>query len=113
MLRIVLQFNGEEVSVLQTDRDQITVGRDPGSDLIIDNIGVSQNHARSFREGGSYWIEDLQSTNGTLVNGRKIDRSPLADGDRVRILKFSLVITTDAKARQAAFDEIIPPTYKV
>ncbi|MGB5834878.1 MAG: hypothetical protein WBG92_23235, partial [Thiohalocapsa sp.] len=44
---------------------------------------------------------------------RKIDRSPLADGDRVRILKFSLVITTDAKARQAASDEIIPPTYKV
>jgi pSer/pThr/pTyr-binding forkhead associated (FHA) protein len=47
---------------------------------------VSQVHARVFRRGDEYWVEDLGSTNGTLVNGRKINGPvPVRRGDRVQI----------------------------
>ena len=47
---------------------------------------VSQMHARVFRRGDDYWVQDLGSTNGTLVNGRKIDGTvPLRRGDRVQV----------------------------
>ena len=47
---------------------------------------VSQVHARVFRRGDDYWVEDLGSTNGTFVNGRKIDGAvPVRRGDRVQV----------------------------
>jgi hypothetical protein len=67
--------------------NELTIGRAPGCSvpLTSDNF-VSQVHARVFLKGDEYWLEDLGSTNGTLVNGRKITGpAPLRLGDRVQV----------------------------
>jgi pSer/pThr/pTyr-binding forkhead associated (FHA) protein len=75
--------------------DHITIGRAPGSNIVIDDTYASQLHARVFKSEGGFYIEDLGSTNGTYVNGRKISYPrELREGDRIKIgrmvFEFSL-----------------------
>ncbi len=86
-----------ELIVIAADRNigsrypvenQVVVGRGPGCSIPIDDTYASQQHARIFREGDGYFIEDLGSTNGTYVNGRKIAYPlSLRAGDRIKIGK--------------------------
>jgi pSer/pThr/pTyr-binding forkhead associated (FHA) protein len=66
---------------------ELTVGRATGCAVpLAADTFVSQVHARVFRRGDDYWVEDLGSTNGTFVNGRKIDGAvPVRRGDRVQV----------------------------
>ena len=66
---------------------ELTIGRAQGCAVVLpSDTFVSQMHARVFRRGDDYWVEDLGSTNGTLVNGRKVDGAvPLRRGDRVQV----------------------------
>ncbi|HET9061034.1 MAG TPA: FHA domain-containing protein [Acidimicrobiales bacterium] len=67
--------------------DELTIGRASGCavGLLEDNF-VSQVHARVFRRGDDYWVEDLGSTNGTLLNGRRLTGpAPVRKGDRVQV----------------------------
>jgi hypothetical protein len=67
---------------------QLVIGRSEGSDIIIDDTYASQQHARVFPENASCYVEDLGSTNGTYVNGRKISYPlELRPGDRIKIGK--------------------------
>ncbi len=67
--------------------EELTIGRAQGCAVALPtDTFVSQMHARVFRQGDDYWVEDLGSTNGTLVNGRKVDGAvPLRRGDRVQV----------------------------
>lgn len=71
---------------------QLTIGRDHGCDFQISERNVSRSHCRLTRHGESYWLEDLGSTNRTILNGQPVEKAPLSDGDQVRIggtvLKF-------------------------
>ena len=70
-----------------------TVGRAPRADFIVDAALVSRLHCRlTLDRGGRLEIEDLGSTNGTWLNGRKVERSPLNEGDTLKIgrVEFSL-----------------------
>lgn len=70
----------------QLQRSVTRIGRNPDNDVVIANDKrVSKYHAEIRREDGSYVVVDLRSTNGTMVNGRRIDRHRLADGDVIRI----------------------------
>jgi EAL domain-containing protein (putative c-di-GMP-specific phosphodiesterase class I) len=62
-----------------------TIGRNENVDLQINSSRVSREHALIVREGGRYRIEDLGSTNGTFVNGRRVEKATLEDGDLVLI----------------------------
>jgi hypothetical protein len=67
------------------DRDSVTIGRDPGSDLCLQNDDrVSRRHVELQRSGERWWITD-RSTNGSYVNDLRISQQPLNDGDRVRL----------------------------
>jgi len=76
--------------------DLLRIGRDPANDFVVDDIEVSRNHAKITCNEGEYRIEDLNSTNGTLLNGRKIlSPEKLKDGDLINlgetnIFEFSL-----------------------
>ena len=74
------------------DGDLTTVGRHPSSDIFLDDVTVSRKHAEFVREEGAFSVRDVGSLNGTYVNRRRIDASPVVTGDEVQIGKFRLVV---------------------
>jgi hypothetical protein len=75
---IVLQWDGERREV---DKRRIVLGRSRDCDIQLTDPNVSRRHAELRQEGSTYWIVDLDSTNGIEVNGRRVKRAKLADGD--------------------------------
>ena len=74
-----------------------TVGRAPRSDFVVDSALVSRVHCRlESSAGGELELEDLGSTNGTLVNGKKITKVKLNDGDMVTIGRVQFVVSSGA-----------------
>ncbi len=78
---------GESFS-LQGDR--LTIGRRPDSDIFLDDVTVSRDHAILVRRAGDYHLDDCGSLNGTYVNRRRIDSHRLTDGDELQIGKYKL-----------------------
>jgi pSer/pThr/pTyr-binding forkhead associated (FHA) protein len=76
------------------DKNEIAIGRDSGNDLCIDNLAASSRHSRLFKgPDNTYAIEDLNSTNGTFVNGKQIMTQGLQNYDQVAIGKHTICIT--------------------
>jgi hypothetical protein len=73
------------------DRDLVTVGRHPDSDIFLDDITVSRRHAEFRRDAQRYWVHDVGSLNGTYVNGVRAEDRLLSTGDEVQVGKFKLV----------------------
>jgi ABC transport system ATP-binding/permease protein len=73
-----------------------TMGRAPRADFIVDAALVSRLHCRLTLNESALHVEDLGSTNGTWVNGRKVDKAPLAAGDRLRIGRIEFHVRPDA-----------------
>ncbi len=69
-----------------------TVGRHPDSDIFLDDITVSRHHCRFLAEGRVLQVEDSGSTNGTYVNGARVDRGRLNPGDEVIVGKYHLIV---------------------
>ena len=72
--------------------EPITVGRDPKNDIVLDDRRISRRHAEVRLRLGRYTLYDLQSTNGTFVNGRRIAEMVLSDEDRITIGGAELVV---------------------
>ena len=81
------------------DSDLVSLGRDPGSDIFLDDITVSRRHAEVRREGARYWIRDVGSLNGTYVNRQIVDDGELSEGDEVQVGKFKLVFVHGTSSR--------------
>jgi hypothetical protein len=79
--------SGEQFPV---DRDVMTIGRAPQSDVFLDDITVSRDHARLVRSANGVSLTDLGSLNGTYVNRQRIESTQLADGDELQIGKYRL-----------------------
>lgn len=79
---VTLTVDGERHTI---DARRVVLGRSRECDVRIDDPNVSRRHAELRQEGATYWLVDLDSTNGTQLNGRKITRAKLADGDRLRL----------------------------
>ncbi|MFM2197090.1 MAG: hypothetical protein RLZZ505_522 [Verrucomicrobiota bacterium] len=72
----------------------VTIGRDNGNSVQLPDKMVSKFHATIRPEGGQWTLEDVGSTNGTMVNGNVITKAVLAPGDRIRIGPFDLRLET-------------------
>ena len=72
------------------DKDLVTVGRHPDSDIFLDDITVSRRHAEFRRATGTFVVADVGSLNGTYVNGKISEQTPLSNGDTVQVGKFRL-----------------------
>jgi hypothetical protein len=70
--------------------DRIAIGRRPESDVFLDDVTVSRDHALIVRRGNDYYLDDSGSLNGTYVNRHRIDSHRLADGDELQIGKYKL-----------------------
>lgn len=100
--KLELSFNGRVVGDYELDREAFIIGRRPESDIHIDNLAVSGRHARIVTIAGSSFLEDLGSTNGTLLNGARVTKHPLADGDEVVIGKHVLRFRSGDAAAEPA-----------
>jgi hypothetical protein len=72
------------------DGDRLTIGRRPDSDIFLDDITVSRDHAVLVRRGSDFYLDDCGSLNGTYVNRKRIESHRLADGDELQIGKYKL-----------------------
>jgi hypothetical protein len=72
------------------DGDRLSVGRRPDSDIFLDDVTVSRDHAIIVRRGSDFYLDDLGSLNGTYVNRRRAESHRLADGDELQIGKYKL-----------------------
>lgn len=75
----------EEGVTQQFSEERITLGRRAENQLVLAGEKISRDHAAVVREDGLYFLIDLGSANGTYVNDRRIERAPLAEGDRIRL----------------------------
>jgi pSer/pThr/pTyr-binding forkhead associated (FHA) protein len=74
------------------DKDVVTAGRHPESDIFLDDITVSRRHAEIRRgPGGGFTVHDVGSLNGTYLNRERVDDDELANGDELQVGKFKLV----------------------
>lgn len=87
---LIRSGGGCEGETIAVDVDVLTIGRSPHSDLFLDDVTVSRHHARVLRDEGGFWVEDLNSLNGTYVNRKRIEQQRLFDGDELQIGKFKL-----------------------
>ena len=89
-----------------------TIGRMSDNSIAIDDAAVSSHHACVFREGGQCVVEDLQSTNGTFVNGTRVSRQILRPGDVVMVGKHRLVLDEQGSTEPTTpnFPEHAAPT---
>jgi pSer/pThr/pTyr-binding forkhead associated (FHA) protein len=73
------------------EKEEITIGRDPASDIFLNDITVSRRHARIFFKKDEAFIEDLGSLNGIFVDGKRVEKAQLKPGAEIQIGKFKLV----------------------
>lgn len=88
-LLVVEHGFGEPARIL-LDRPVNRLGRRFDDDILLDDVTVSRRHARIERRAAGFVLLDLDSINGTYLNGRRIDQAPLAVGDHIVIGKFQL-----------------------
>jgi pSer/pThr/pTyr-binding forkhead associated (FHA) protein len=85
MARMILSLNGQTLAEYNLTKERYTVGRLPDNDIRIDNPAVSAHHSLIINILNDSFLEDLNSTNGTYVNGKLIKKYALADGDVITI----------------------------
>jgi adenylate cyclase len=95
MARLFLKRSSRLGEFIDINRTPVIVGRAETCDLKLDDPSVSRRHARITDEGGLYFIQDLGSKNGTIVNGRPADRVELKTGDAIAIGKYRLRFVLD------------------
>jgi hypothetical protein len=88
----VLRWNGER-HVLEQRRS--VLGRSRDADVQIEDPNVSRRHAEIVQEGSTYWLVDLGSTNGTEVDGRRVQRARLDDGSRFTLGETTVTFSTE------------------
>jgi pSer/pThr/pTyr-binding forkhead associated (FHA) protein len=83
MARLILMFNKQVVKEYPLDREGVTIGRNEDNTIVVDNLAVSGYHARIDLAGKDHILTDLQSTNGTFVNDKKVVSHKLSHGDNI------------------------------
>ena len=95
MGKLVVSLDGVVIKEVQIIKDKTTLGRRPYNDIVIDNLAVSGEHAVLQMVGQDVFIEDLNSTNGTYINGKAVKKQLLATNDVVEIGKYRIKYLAD------------------
>jgi hypothetical protein len=90
MGKLVVSLDGVVIKEVQVTKDKTTLGRRPYNDIVIDNLAVSGEHAVLQMVGADVFIEDLNSTNGTYINGKAVKKQLLQHNDTVEIGKYKI-----------------------
>ena len=95
MGKLVVSLDGVVIKEVQITKDKTTLGRRPYNDIVIDNLAVSGEHAVLQMVGADVFIEDLNSTNGTYINGKAVKKQLLTHNDTVEIGKYKIKYLVD------------------
>jgi pSer/pThr/pTyr-binding forkhead associated (FHA) protein/EAL domain-containing protein (putative c-di-GMP-specific phosphodiesterase class I) len=100
--------SGQRVQRQPLGEQPVKLGRSETADIQIDSPKVSREHARVMWEAGEFWVQDLGSTNGTFVNGERIERARLADGDvfLVADVEFAFFANSTERLRHMATQQM-------
>lgn len=90
MAKLILSMDGLVLKEIPLDKERLTIGRKPQNDIQIDNLAISGEHAVIVTILADSFLEDLNSTNGTQVNGQAIKRHFLRNNDIVELGKYKL-----------------------
>ena len=90
MPKMIVSIDGVVIKEVQLTKDRTTLGRRPYNDIVIDNLAVSGEHAVLQMVGTDVFIEDLNSTNGTYINGKAVKKQLLAHNDTVEVGKYKI-----------------------
>jgi hypothetical protein len=96
MPKMIVSIDGVVIKEVQLTKDRTTLGRRPYNDIVIDNLAVSGEHAVMQMTGNEVYLEDLNSTNGTYVNGKAAKKQLLAHNDTVEIGKYKIKYINEA-----------------
>jgi len=107
MAKLILSLDGQVIKEFTLNKERSTIGRKPHNDIQIDNLAVSGEHAIIMTILNDSFLEDLGSTNGTLVNGQPVKKHFLQDNDVVEIGKYKLKYVNEVPATmgQAEFEK--------
>jgi len=87
---------------------KVVIGRSRDCDLRVSDLNASRRHAELRKDGDGYWIVDLGSMNGTLVNGERVDRAQLEDGDRITLGSTDIVFGRKSAIRDRSSESGTP-----
>ncbi|MBI3527686.1 MAG: FHA domain-containing protein [Betaproteobacteria bacterium] len=98
MAKLILSLDGQLIKEFTLSKERTTIGRKPHNDIQIDNLAVSGEHAIIMTILNDSFLEDLGSTNGTLVNGQPVKKHFLQSSDTIEIGKYKLKYMNEAPA---------------
>ena len=104
-LRIISGNSKGRFVALEPGNLPLTIGRDVENSIVLDHTAISRFHCRITSESGQYFVQDLGSTNGTYLNGRRISREPLSPGDELIIANIGIL----AEASHSTIHDSRPP----
>jgi pSer/pThr/pTyr-binding forkhead associated (FHA) protein len=113
MLKLELKFKDSVLKTIVLDKEVITIGRHSDNDIHIDSLSVSSQHARIVKYHKKYIIEDLDSTNGTFLNKKRISKEKLSDNDVLTIGKHSLTTSFKTSDKDSIATDIVDATMKL
>ncbi|WP_415037132.1 FHA domain-containing protein [Azonexus sp.] len=96
MAKLILSMDGLVLKEIELNKERLTIGRKPHNDIQIDNLAISGEHAVVVTILQDSFLEDLNSTNGTLVNGQAIKKHFLRNNDIVELGKYKLKYMADS-----------------
>src|SRR4029079_13145205 len=99
MIKLTITEKGGEPKSLSFDKDEISIGRVTGNDIVLPKGNVSKRHSRIARREGVLEVSDLKSTNGPYVNGRKIaDPVHVTGADKIYVGDFMIILEGEVAA---------------
>lgn len=101
MRSFVIRETGKPPRTYRIDQPLVIIGRAEDVQLVLPNVSVSRNHARVVQGADGLVLEDLESQNGTTVNGKVVKTHPLRHGDQVQIGKYLLAFHDDEIVKRA------------
>ena len=106
MAKLILSLENKLLGEYRLDKERTSIGRRPANDIYIDNLAVSGEHAAILKVGNDYYVQDLDSTNGTYVNSKAIKQYHLKNADVIDFGKYKLEYINEQVSAPSAQSEI-------
>src|SRR5512143_1286385 len=104
MAKLILSMDGLVLKEIPLTKERTTIGRKPHNDIQIDNLAISGEHAVIITLLNDSFLEDLNSTNGTYINGQSVKKHFLQDGDVIELGKYRLKYVSEQVQQGTAAD---------